>query len=320
MTNNNLVSKQSIDQAYAMIKGHIRKTPVMDVSAADILGNRNLNNQINFKLEHLQHAGCFKPRGAFYSLLSQDVLPKSVAAASGGNHGAAVAYAAHKLGIKANIFVPKAAPKPKIDRIQDFGAEVLVDGDNYAAALTNCEQHIANTGAFSIHAYDDISTITGQATVALEWLKQVQDLDTIIIAVGGGGLIAGMATYIKQVSDIKVVSVEPTLSASLYHAIANGAPTPVTPTSIASDSLGASLCGANCFTLAQANVDEFICIEDEDILKAQLTLWNDYRILAELGGATAFAALTSGQYETSEGEKIGILICGGNAKYDPASA
>lgn len=311
-----MISKQDIDNAYELIKNHIRKTPVMDVSAADILQDRNQNNRINFKLELFQHAGCFKPRGAFYSLLSQPTLPKAVAAASGGNHGAAVAYAAHKLGVKANIFVPKAAPKAKVDRIKDFGAEVLLDGDNYAGALANCEQHITRTGAFSIHAYDDITTITGQATVALEWLQQVGELDTIIIATGGGGLLAGMATYIKQVSDVKVVSVEPSLSASMYQAIANGAPTPVTPTSIASDSLGASLAGSHCFTLARQHVDEFICIEDEDILKAQLSLWNDYRIMAELGGATAFAALTSGQYETSTNEKIGVLICGGNTKLD----
>lgn len=311
-----MINQQQIKQAYNLIKPYIRKTPVMDVSAANILGDRNQNNQINFKLEQLQHAGCFKPRGAFYSLLSQTKLPQNVAAASGGNHGAAVAYAAQKLGVKANIFVPKAAPKAKVERIQDFGAEVLQDGDNYSQALNNCEKFIRKTAAFSIHAYDDIATITGQATLALEWLEQVKNLDTIIIAVGGGGLIAGMSTYIKQVSDIKVVSVEPSLSASMYQAIANNAPIAVTPTSVASDSLGASLAGDNCFALAQQNVDEFICIEDEDILKAQSTLWNDYRIIAELGGATAFAALTSGQYEVSEGEKIGILICGGNTKLD----
>ena len=310
-----MIDKQTIDQAYELIKPYIRKTPVMDVSAADILGDRNQNNRVNFKLELFQHAGCFKPRGAFYSLLSQTTLPKSVAAASGGNHGAAVAYAAQQLGVKANIFVPKAAPKAKVDRIQDFGAEVLLDGDNYAAALANCEQYIQAAGAFSIHAYDDITTITGQATVALEWLEQVDDLDTILIAVGGGGLIAGMATYIKQVSDVKIVAIEPTLSASMYHAMANATPTPVTPTSIASDSLGASLCGKNCFALAQQHVDEFICIEDEDILQAQTSLWNNYRILAELGGSAAFAALASGKYETSENEKIGVLICGGNTQF-----
>lgn len=311
-----MIKRQTVDEAYELIKSHIRKTPVMDVSAADILGDRNQANHINLKLELFQHSGCFKPRGAFYSLLSQPKLPAAVAAASGGNHGAAVAYAAHKLGIKANIFVPKAAPKPKVDRIKDFGADILQDGDNYAQALENCEQHIEQTGAFSIHAYDDISTITGQATVALEWLEQVKDLDTVIIAVGGGGLIAGMSAYIKQVSDVKVVSVEPTDSASMYQAIINGTPTLVTPTSIASDSLGASLCGTNCFALAQQNVDEFICIEDEDILKAQSLLWNDYRIIAELGGVAALAALTSGKYEVSPNEKIGILICGGNAKLD----
>ncbi|MBL1419933.1 MAG: threonine/serine dehydratase [Alphaproteobacteria bacterium] len=310
-----MIDKSTIDDAYALIKPYIRKTPVMDVSAADILGNRNQNNRINFKLELFQHAGCFKPRGAFYSLLSQATLPKAVAAASGGNHGAAVAYAAQKLNVKANIFVPKAAPKAKVDRIKDFGAKVLLDGDNYAAALANCEQHIADTGAFSIHAYDDISTITGQATVALEWLEQVKDLDTVLIAVGGGGLISGMAAYIKQVTDIKIVAIEPANSASMYHAMANNTPVTVTPTSIASDSLGASLCGTNCFAIAKQYVDEFICIEDEDILQAQTSLWNNYRILAELGGSAAFAALASGKYETSENEKIGVLICGGNTQF-----
>lgn len=315
MTNPISIDEQTIRDAYQLIKPYIRKTPVMDVSAVEILGARNQNNRVNFKLEQLQHAGCFKPRGAFYSLLSQPSLPKSVAAASGGNHGAAVAYAAQQLGIKANIFVPAAAPKPKVRRIQDFGAEVLLNGENYAAALHNCQQHIAKTNAFSIHAYDDLTTIIGQATCALEWLEQVKDLDTIVLAVGGGGLIAGMASYIKQVSDVKVVSVEPVNSPSMYQAMLQNEPTLVNPTSIASDSLGASLAGQNCFSLAKQYVDEFICIDDEDILKAQLCLWNDYRILAELGGATAFAALASGKYETSKDEKIGILICGGNTSF-----
>lgn len=307
-----MINKSTIETCYKLIKPYIRKTPVIDVSATDILGIRNQNNRINFKLEQLQYAGCFKPRGAFYSLLSQPQLPKSVAAASGGNHGAAVAYAAHILGVDANIFVPKNSPQSKINRIKDFGANVTVDGDNYAAALDNCNQHIKKTGAFSIHAFDDISTITGQATTALEWHSQVKDLDTILIAVGGGGLIAGMAAYLKQVSDVKIVSVEPTNCASMYQAMANNQIVQITPDSIAADSLGASLVGENCFAIAKQHVDEFICIDDEDILKAQHILWNDYRILAELGGATAFAALSSMVYETQPNEKMGVLICGGN--------
>ncbi|NRA88520.1 MAG: threonine/serine dehydratase [Rhizobiales bacterium] len=311
-----MLDKTSIEDAYALIRPYIRKTPIMEVSAEDILGDRNDNNQICLKLEQLQYAGSFKPRGAFYSLLSQSELPSSVAAASGGNHGAAVAYTAQKLSIPCKIFVPKSAPKPKIDRIKDFGADIMVDGDNFAQALLNCEQHIAQTGAFSIHAYNDITTITGQATVALEWLSQIQDLDTVIIAVGGGGLIAGMSSYIKMVSDIRVVSVETSNSASLYHAIINGKPIKVTPSGIAADSLGASMAGDKCFTLANKNVDEFICVEDEDVLKAQFQLWKDYRIIAEPGGAAAFAAISSGIYEAAPNEKIGILVCGGNAKLD----
>ncbi|MCJ8324514.1 MAG: threonine/serine dehydratase [Rhizobiales bacterium] len=307
-----MIDKSTIIAAYKLIKPYIRQTPVIDVSAADILGDRNQNNRINFKLEQLQYAGCFKPRGAFYSLLSQPQLPTSVAAASGGNHGAAVAYAAHILGIDAHIFVPKGSPQAKINRIKDFGANVMVDGDNYAAALDNCNQYIQQSAAFSIHAYDDISTITGQATTALEWHAQVKDLDTILIAVGGGGLIAGMAAYLKQVSDVKIVCVEPTHSASMYEAMANNQVVKITPNSIAADSLGSSSAGKNCFAIAQQDVDEFICIDDEDILKAQHILWNDYRILAELGGATAFAALSSKVYETQPDEKIGVLICGGN--------
>lgn len=307
-----MVDKKSIKNAYSLIKNHIRYTPIMDIDADEIMGDNNQNNTINLKLELFQHAGCFKPRGAFYALLSEPVLPNQVAAASGGNHGAAVAYAAQKLGLKANIFVPKAAPKPKVDRIKDFGAHVLADGNNYQAAFENCQKHITQTGAFSIHAYDDISTITGQATVALEWLEQTPDLDTVIIAVGGGGLIAGMATYLKLVSKVKVIAVETNNTASMYQAIKNDAPKTITPSGIAADSLGASKAGNNCFTLAKQNVDEFICIDDEDILKAQRKLWENYRIIAEPGGAAAFAALHSGKYVANPNDKIGILVCGGN--------
>ncbi len=311
-----MLEKTTIDQAYTLIQPHIRQTPIIHISAADILGDRNDNNRICLKLEQLQYAGCFKTRGAFYALLSQDKLPKLVAAASGGNHGAAVAYAAQKLNIPCDIFVPSSAPKPKVDRIKDFGANIVAEGENFAAALKNCEQHIAKTDAFSIHAYNDMATITGQATLALEWLSQIKDLDTIIIAVGGGGLIAGMSSYIKMVSDIKVVSVETSNSASMYHAIINDKPVKITPSGMAADSLGASIAGDNCFTLAKSNVDEFICVEDEDVLEAQRLLWKDYRTIAEPGGAAAFAALSSGVYETSPNEKIGILVCGGNTKFD----
>ncbi len=305
------VTPTDIEAAAARIAGHVRVTPVMAV-AGDAFGH---DTPVSFKLEFLQHAGSFKPRGAFNTLLSRPVPTAGVAAASGGNHGAAVAYAAGRLGHKARIFVPEIASPAKIDAIRRFGAEVVVGGARYADALAACDAYVATSGALSIHAYDAEATIAGQGTLMREWRAQTPDLDTVLVAVGGGGLIAGVAAFAQgglKVGRIKVVGVEPEGSCALHAALAAGAPVDVEVNSVAADSLGARNVGPRVHAIAAAHVDQVVLVPDAAILAAQATLWRDFRIAAEPGGATALAALLSGAYRPAKGERLGVLLCGAN--------
>jgi threonine dehydratase len=300
------VTTSDIDAAAARIAGHVRVTPVMDV-AGDMFGH---DTPVSFKLEFLQHAGSFKPRGAFNTLLSRPMPPAGVAAASGGNHGAAVAYAAGRLGHKARIFVPEISSPAKVEAIRRFGAEAVVEGARYADALAACDAHVARTGALSIHAYDAAATIAGQGTLMREWQAQAPDLDTVLIAVGGGGLIAGTAAFAQGC--VKVVGVEPEGSRALHAALAAGGPVDVEVNSVAADSLGARNVGSRVHAIAAAHVDHVVLVPDAAILAAQAMLWRDFRIAAEPGGATALAALLSGAYRPAKGERLGILLCGAN--------
>jgi threonine dehydratase len=309
------VTPADIHAAAARIAPRIRRTPVMTLAP----GAFGIDATVTLKLEFLQHAGSFKPRGAFNTLLSHNPPPAGVAAASGGNHGAAVAYAAQQLGVKATIFVPDIASPAKIAAIQHFGADVRVGGARYNDALEICEHFIAETGALSIHAYDTVATIAGQGTVALEWGDQMrtednkscQPLDTVLVAVGGGGLIAGMAAYWEN-KDIRVIGVEPAGSCALHAALAAGRPVDVEVNSVAADSLGAKRAGNLVFEIARRAVDRVVLVEDAAISAAQKTLWQDFRIASEPGGAAALAALLSGAYVPKPGERVGVLLCGAN--------
>jgi threonine dehydratase len=300
------VSPSDIEAAAARIAGHVRVTPVMEVAGETFRHDA----PISLKLEFLQHAGSFKPRGAFNTLLSLPVPAAGVAAASGGNHGAAVAYAAGKLGHKARIFVPEISSPAKIEAIRRFGAEVVVGGARYADALAACDAHVAQSGALSIHAYDAEATIAGQGTVLREWLAQVPHLDTVLIAAGGGGLIAGAAAFAQ--GRVRVVGVEPEGSRALHAALEAGRPVDVEVSSVAADSLGARNVGARVHAIAAAHVDHVALVPDGAILSAQAALWRDFRIASEPGGATAFAALISGAYRPAPGERVGVLLCGAN--------
>jgi threonine dehydratase len=308
---NATVKPADIFAAHALIGHHIRRTPILE-GAAPIAGAP----PISLKLECLQHSGSFKARGAFHNLLTRRAPPAGCAAASGGNHGAAVAYAAGKLGVKARIFVPEIATPAKIVRIKAYGAEAVIGGASYAEAQERCDACAAESGALVIHPYDASETIAGAGTVALEWEEDLRRLalprfDTVLVAVGGGGLISGVAAWFA--GRIRVVGIEPAGSRALHAALETGAPVDVPVKSVAADSLGAKRVGGLNFDICRRFVSEVVLVSDEAIVEAQRRLWTETSIIAEPGGAAALAALASGAYRVAAGERVGVLVCGANA-------
>ena len=303
-----IVNREAIVAVDALIRPHIRRTPVIDVAGADF---GFAATAVTLKLELLQHSGSFKARGAFASLLLRDIPPAGVVAASGGNHGAAVAYAAMKRGVRATIFVPEVASPAKLRRIRDCGAELVVTGERYADALAASEAWTARSGALPIHAYDQAETLLGQGTVGLELAEQAPELDTLLVAVGGGGLIGGIAAY--YAGRIKLIGVEPELAPTLERALAAGRPVDAEAGGVAADSLAPRRVGERMFPLAQQYVDRVALVTDDAIRAAQRALWEHTRLVAEPGGAAAFAALLSGRYRPQPDERVGVLVCGANS-------
>lgn len=301
------ISREQIADVESVIRPHIRRTPVIAVDGADF-GLQPTH--ICLKLELLQHTGSFKVRGAFTNLLTRDIPPVGVVAASGGNHGAAVAYAAMKLGIPAKIFVPQITSPAKLDRMRDYGADLVVVGARYADALAASEAWVARSGALPVHAYDQAETLLGQGTLGMELEGQVADLDTLLVAVGGGGLIGGIAAW--YAGSIKIVGVEPEAAPTLYRALEAGRPVDAEAGGIAADSLAPRRVGELMFPIAQRYVDRVVLVTDNAIRDAQEALWKVLRVVAEPGGAAAFAALSSGRYTPAAGERVGVLVCGGN--------
>lgn len=307
MTESGMISREAIESSYRVIQGHIRRTPTLGLDPSDLYVAAK---QITLKLEHLQHTGSFKPRGAFANLLLRDVGSAGVAAASGGNHGAAVAYAARKLGIPAQIFIPSVSPRAKVDRIRGEGAKLTIVGDRYHEALRACDEFVAETSALSVHAYDQRETILGQGSIGLELDEQVPDLDTVLVSVGGGGLIAGIAAWFT--GSVRVIGVEPRLSPTLTMALEAGAPVDAPADGVAADSLAPLRVGELVLPIAQAHVAEVILVDDEEIIAAQKRLWDVARVIAEPGGAAAAAGLLSGRYTPEPDEHVGILVSGAN--------
>ncbi|MEM8687771.1 MAG: threonine/serine dehydratase [Pseudomonadota bacterium] len=301
-----LITKAAIEAAYERIAGRVRRTPVMALDGQAV----GHDTDLVLKLECLQHAGSFKPRGAFNSLLGAEVPEAGVVAASGGNHGAAVAYAASTLGHPAHIFVPEIASPAKINLIRSCGAEMHVTGARYADALAASEEYQAASGAKTIHAYNQVSTLEGQGTLGLELEDQAPDLDTVLIAVGGGGFIGGVASWYE--GRVKIVGVEPETSRCLHAALEAGTPVPVSPEGVAADSLGASSAGDIMFPIAQRYVDHVALVSDEAITATQRWCWLNLRLASEPGGAAALAALLHGVYKQAPGERVGVVMCGGN--------
>jgi len=302
-----IIGRDEIAQTKRLIRPHIRRSPIIEADAADF---GLTTARLSFKLELLQHAGSFKTRGAFTNLLTREVPKGGVVAASGGNHGAAVAYAAMKLGIPAKIFVPTISSPAKIQRIRDYRAELVVIGDRYADALAASEVWAQQSGALSIHAYDQRETLLGQGTIGLEIEQRSPDIDTLLVAVGGGGLIAGIAAWFG--GRVRVVGVEPEASPTLTMAFQAGEPVDAPAGGIAADSLAPRRVGTLVYPIAKQYVDRVVLVPDDEINRAQLALWETLRVVAEPGGAAAFVALLSGRYEPQPNERVGVLLSGGN--------
>ncbi|MFZ6762551.1 threonine/serine dehydratase [Pseudoroseomonas sp. WGS1072] len=301
----------AIRAAAARVAPHIRRTPLLRLSAHDT----GAPCDVTLKLELLQATGSFKPRGAFNRLLSAEIPAAGVVAASGGNHGAAVAYAAQALGVPAAIFVPEITGPAKLARIRAYGAELVQGGAAYDEARLASEARAAATGALIVHAYDQPEVLAGQGTLALELEEQAPELTHVLVATGGGGLIGGMAAWYDE--RVEVVSVEPESCATLYAALREGRPVPVPVGGLAADSLGARQIGGLAFQVARRHIGTALLVPDAAIRAAQALLWDRCRLVAEPGGATALAALLSGAFSPPAGARVGVVVCGANA--DPAS-
>jgi threonine dehydratase len=305
-----MIDRHAIAVAASQISQYVRHTPLLRASGGDF----STECSVTLKLELLQHAGSFKPRGAFNRMLTEPVPAAGVIAASGGNHGAAVAYAARSLGLMAEIFVPATTPAAKITRIASYGARLVTGGETYAEALAASRLRQAETAALEVHAYDHDDVLAGQGTVGREFEQDAPDLTHILVATGGGGLIGGIAAW--YAGSVAVISVEPEGCPALHDALRAGQPVDAPVGGVAADSLGARRVGTRMFPIAQRFVSAVVLVPDEAILAAQMLLWDRFRLLAEPGGATAVAALLSGRFQPPGGAHVGVVVCGANA--DPA--
>jgi threonine dehydratase len=301
------VDQQHISRCEQLIRPYVRRTPVIRIDGADV-GLKS--GSLCLKLELFQHSGSFKVRGAFANLLTRKVPAVGVVAASGGNHGAAVAYAAMTLKVPAKIFVPSVSSPAKVQRIRAYGADLVIEGDRYADALAASEAWVQKTGAMSVHAFDQDETMLGQGTTGMELDKQAPEIDTLLVPVGGGGLIAGIAAW--YASRIKVVGVEPFAAPTLTRALQAGRPVDAEAGGLAADSLAPRRVGDRVFPIAKSYVHSVVRVADDAILAAQKLLWQVLRVVAEPGGAAALSALLCGAYQPASGERVAVMISGGN--------
>ena len=301
------IHREAVRQMESRIRPWIRTTPVVETDRGDFdLGS----GPLALKLEMLQHGGSFKTRGAFANLLTRAIPKAGVVAASGGNHGAAVAYAAGRLGIPAKIFVPVVSSPAKIARIRDCGADLTVIGERYADALEASERWARESGALPIHAFDQRETLLGQATIGLELEGQFTAFDTVLAPVGGGSIVGGLSVWFGE--SVRIVAVEPEGAPTLTRALEAGRPVDAETNGIASDSLAPRRVGEIVFPIVRRFVDRVLLVTDEEIVAAQRALWKTVRIVAEPGGAAAFAAVLAGRYQPAPGERVAVILSGGN--------
>jgi threonine dehydratase len=306
-TASDAVSRSAIETVHRAIRPHIRETPTIRVDGPDLGAPPGV---LSIKLESLQHAGAFKTRGAFANLLTREIPPAGVVAASGGNHGAAVAYAASRLGIPAKIFVPSICSPAKTQRIRACGADLEIVGDRYADALAASERWATASGALPLHAFDQLETLLGQGTVGLELAAQAPDVDTVIVPVGGGGLIGGVASW--YAGAVRVVGVEPESAPTLTNALRAGGPIDAPAGGIAADALAPRRVGELPYAIARTFVDSVVLVTDAAMVAAQARLWDRLRVVAEPAGAAPLAALVSSVYRPAPGERVGLIVSGGN--------
>ena len=316
-----MISRDDIRGTYDTIRPYIRRTPVVQVDLSELDPAGTELPAATLKLEQLQCAGSFKARGAFANLLLREVPPAGVVAASGGNHGVAVAYAAHRLGVPAKIFVPTVSAPAKIERIRRLGAELVVTGDRYADALAAAQAWEQSSGAMSVHAFDQLHTLLGQGTLALELAGQAGELDaggldTVLVPVGGGGLIGGIASWFAGCPKIRVIGVEPDGAPTLTRAREEGRPADAPAEGVAADALAPRRVGELVFPITQAYVEDVVLVGDAAILAAQRALWQAARIAAEPAASVGIAALLTGAYKPAPGERVAVVISGANM--DPA--
>lgn len=293
----------------ALIRNYVRVTPTLRTRGEEI-GLASF--PLTLKLELFQHSGSFKARGAFANLLTRPVPPAGVVAASGGNHGAAVSYAAQRLGIPAHIFVPTVCSPAKVERIRDYGATITITGERYADSLAASESWAASHGALTIHAFEQMETLLGQATLGMEVADQVPDATTVLVSIGGGGLIGGIAAWYQR--RVKIVGVEPVAAPTMMEAFRAGRPVDAPAGGVAVDSLAPKRVGELTYAIAREHVDRIVLVEDEEIIAAQQALWQTFRIAAEPGGAAALAALLSRRYTPAADEHVVVIVCGGNVR------
>src|SRR5271166_2018070 len=308
-----VITRDEIRGTYDTIRPCIRRTPVVqvDLSELDPAGpDPSPLPTVTLKLEQLQCAGSFKTRGAFANLLLRDVPPAGVVAASGGNHGVAVAYAAHRRGVPARIFVPTVSTPAKMERIRQLGAELVVTGERYADALAAAQAWVESSGAMSVHAFDQRETLLGQGTLALELAGQAGETDTVLVPVGGGGLVGGIAAYFA--GTVRVIGVEPVGAPTLTRARAEGRPADAPAEGVAADALAPRRVGELVFPITQAYVEDVVLVDDTSILAAQRALWEAARIAAEPAAAVGIAALLTGAYKPAPGEHVAVVISGAN--------
>ena len=313
-----VISRDDIRGTYDTIRPFIRRTPVIRVDLSELDPGGTALPAVTLKLEQLQCAGSFKVRGAFANLLLRDVPPAGVVAASGGNHGVAVAYAAHRRGVPARIFVPTVSAPAKMERVRQLGAELVVTGERYADALAAAQAWVESSGAMSVHAFDQRETLLGQGTLALELAGQAQEmgpetgraLDTVLVPVGGGGLIGGIAAWFA--GTVRVIGVEPDGAPTLTRAWAEGRPADAPAEGVAADALAPRRVGELVFPITQAYVEDVALVDDVSILAAQRALWQVARIAAEPAASVGIAALLSGAYKPAPGEHVAVVISGAN--------
>ena len=310
-----MITRDDIRGTYETIGPYVRRTPVVQIDLGDLDPAAGELPAITLKLEQLQCAGSFKARGAFANLLLRDVPPAGVVAASGGNHGVAVAYAAHRLGVPAKIFVPTVSAPAKVERIRQLGAELVVTGERYADALAAAQAWVETSGAMSVHAFDQRETLLGQGTVALELTAQAGGpddggLDTVLVPVGGGGLIGGIAAWFA--GSARVIGVEPDGAPTLTRARAEGGPADAPAEGVAADALAPRRVGDLVFPITQAYVEDVVLVGDAAILAAQRALWQAARIAAEPAASVGIAALLTGAYKPAPGERVSVVISGAN--------